>query len=74
MEPYASARVPVDSSTIAAIAFAPGAHVLDVQFKRGPTYRYFQVPYEVWAAFLVAPSKGRFFNTYVKPWFRHQRL
>jgi hypothetical protein len=74
MKAYAPTRITVDSSSIAAIGFSADAQLLDVQFRRGPSYRYFHVPYEVFAAFLAAPSKGRFFNTYVRPSFAHQRL
>jgi hypothetical protein len=74
MKANAPTRIAVDSSSIAAVGFSAGAHTLEVQFHRGPTYRYFHVPYQVFAAFLAAPSKGRFFNSYVRPRFVCQRV
>ncbi len=53
----------VSSSVIAAIGYDASRRVLTVVFRDGRgTYRYFDVPPEVWEAFQAAPSKGTYLN------------
>lgn len=68
--PPAIALTPVESSRIAAIGHE--GDVLAVQFKRkdgslGPTYHYPGVGADVYAAFNEAESKGKFFESNVRP-------
>jgi predicted kinase len=53
--------ITIDSSFISKIRYSELAGKLDIRFKNGSVYT-FDVPKEVFDAFLVAPSKGRFFN------------
>ena len=50
------------------------ARELYVQFRRGRTYVYFDVPPTAYAALLEAPSKGRYVNFEIKPYHRYRRL
>jgi KTSC domain-containing protein len=67
------ARLPVDSSTIASVGYAPEGRVLEVEFRRGPVYRYFGVPETAFIAFIDAPSKGAYFNTSIRSHFSYER-
>jgi hypothetical protein len=58
--------IPVSSSNIAAIGYSPNYQVLKVDFLKGNSYRYFDVPPLVFQAFLEAPSKGGFLNSVIK--------
>jgi len=58
--------VPVDSSFIDSIAYYKLAWVLEIKLKNGRKYAFFNVPQEVYEAFLASPSKGQFFNTVVR--------
>lgn len=61
-------RVPVDSSRIASIGYAPEPQVLELEFRQsGEVYRYFDVPAEEHMAFLAADSKGAYLNVHFKP-------
>lgn len=61
-------RVPLDSSSIASIGYAPQDRVLELEFREsGQVYRYFDVPAEEYAAFLAADSKGTYLNQVFKP-------
>lgn len=40
-------RVPLDSTAIAAVTYEEQNRALDVEFREGETYRYFNVP-EFW--------------------------
>ena len=42
------------------------ARELDITFTSGKMYRYFYVPLEIYAEFLDAGSKGKFFNDNIK--------
>lgn len=62
----------VDSSSIASVGHEDD--VLEVRFRNGGVYRYFDVPEEVCAALMEAESKGRFFNRHIRGVFRCERL
>lgn len=66
----------VNSSTVAAIGYSNVCKVLQVDFNGGSRYRYFDVPPQVFHAFLDAPSKGRFLNNIIKSeyGFDYQRV
>jgi hypothetical protein len=56
----------VASSVIRSIGYDEATRGLDVTLVSGKTYRYFDVPLEIYARFLDAASKGEFFNLNVK--------
>jgi len=64
----------VESSSLHAVGYAPETKSLRVTFRNGSTYRYFDVPYEVFQDLLHANSKGRYFNDSIRPAFRYERL
>jgi KTSC domain-containing protein len=65
-------RVALDSSAIAAVTYDRERHTLDVEFRNGNPYRYFNVPLSVYRDLLKAESAGAFWKeikndyTYVK--------
>lgn len=58
--------IPIVSSHISAIGYCDSSSVLQVDFSNGSRYRYFNVPTQIFTAFLTARSKGRYFNTFIK--------
>jgi hypothetical protein len=66
-------RILVNSSVIAAVAYSAEA-ALDVEFTSGARYRYFAVPAELFHEFLVADSKGAFFNSRIRPHYPCTKL
>jgi KTSC domain len=69
-------RVPVDSSSVASIGYAPEQRMLELEFRQsGEVYQYFDVPAEEHAAFLAADSKGTYVNLHFKPrQYRYHRV
>lgn len=67
-----AARVPVSSSFIAAIGWTNGT--LQVELLNGRIYEYYGAPRSVYSAFLSAPSKGKYFNAYVKGRYTSKRV
>ena len=63
----------VDSSNIEAIGYDETSQELHVQFLSGSTYVYYDVPSELFDAFVAAPSKGSFLNREIKEVFRYAR-
>ena len=59
-----------DSSAIDCAAYAPGSKSLDLWYKGGDRYRYFEVAEDLFEALLAAPSAGEFVNREIKP--RHR--
>jgi len=54
------------SSDIAEATYEPVSQTLTVTFARGKSYRFGGVPASTWQSFHSAPSKGTYFNRYIK--------
>jgi hypothetical protein len=65
-------RVPVESSSIDSVGFEK--NVLEVRFRNGGLYQYFDVPETVLASLMRAESKGRFFNQQIRGRYPAVRL
>ena len=64
-------RVPVESSTIENVGYTDG--VLEIEFKSGSVYQYFDVPERIHDELMRAASKGSFFNEIIRGHFRYAR-
>jgi len=62
-------RLPVASSAISSVGYDERSSVLEVEFRSGTVYDYFDVPPKVWKALLGAPSKGRFVTRRIRDRF-----
>jgi hypothetical protein len=61
-----------NSSAISRAAFAPASGTLDIWYKGGDRYRYFEVPEALFDALLTAPSAGEYVNRQIKPHHRYE--
>jgi hypothetical protein len=59
----------VISTMIDTADYDPNQGTLDISFNNGRTYTLDNVTADVWEAFKQAPSKGRFFNQFLKGQF-----
>lgn len=57
----------VVSSELRSAGYDDANNVLEVEFRTGGVYQYFGVPRESYDHLMTAISKGRFFNTAIKP-------
>jgi hypothetical protein len=64
----------LDSSSLRSVAYAAETATLELAFRNGSTYRYFEVPLPTYQALVAADSKGRYFTTAIRPSFRFERL
>jgi hypothetical protein len=67
-------RVPVDSTTLASAGHDAAAAILELRFRSGAVYRYFDVPHAVYQSLLAAPSKGAYFNQNIRGRYRYQQM
>jgi len=74
MIPIQAGPVAVDSSLLASAAYDVSESVLQLEFRDGAIYRYFDVPAAVYNDLLAADSKGSYFNKQIRGRFRHIRL
>ena len=63
-------REPVDSRALAAVGYSKRLRALEIEFRRGGTYRYLDVPASVHRELLAAESKAGFYNRNVRGKYR----
>jgi hypothetical protein len=67
-------RTPVESSCVASIGYNAATRVLEVEFLSGSVYEYSAVPEDVFGRWMLADSKGAFFNTEIFGAFAHRKV
>jgi KTSC domain len=67
-------REKIGSSAIEAVEYDAARQRLDVELTNRRVYRYFDVPPEVYHAFMAADSKGRFYNDEIRDDYDYARL
>jgi len=63
-------RIRVQSSNVFAIGYDKNSMILQVEFKNGSVYEYYEVPETIYVAFMNASSKGRFVGNLYKYKYR----
>ncbi len=67
-------RIQLPSSSLAWAQYHPRRRWLDIEFRTGKLYRYFNVRIPVYRELLAAESKGRHFNANIRNSFPYQDL
>jgi hypothetical protein len=67
-------RLIVESTSLLAVAYAPDRSELEVHFRDGTVYQFFDVPPEQVHELLSSNSRGAFFNSNIRNRFRFQRI
>lgn len=67
-------REPVSSSNVAEVGYDERKRVLEVKYKHGGLYQYFEVPSIIYSDLLQAASVGKFVNANVKGSFRYAKV
>lgn len=65
-------RRPVESTLLASVAYFPERTLLELEFRDGALYYFFDVPAECFQQLMAANSKGVYFNHHIRNHFRHQ--
>jgi len=61
-----------ESSAITRAAYDEDSAALDIWYKGGDRYRYFDVPAGAFEALLAAPSAGEYVNRHIKEAYRFE--
>ena len=64
----------IESTVLASIRYDEPNQLLFVEFRGGAFYCYFPVPLTIHQGLLGAPSKGAYFNRFVRAHFSFTRL
>ena len=67
-------RTPVTSSHVASVGYDPKTMTLEVEFKNGSIYHYFDVPEAVYRGLLSASSVGTYLNQNIKGSYRYAQI
>jgi len=66
--------IPVDSSMMDSIRYDEDSMTLEIEFKGGRVYQYFDVPIQIFEGLRGADSHGKFFNAQIKGHYRYARV
>jgi hypothetical protein len=64
----------LNSTSITAAVYLDKQAVLEMEFRSGAVYRYFDVPAATYETFLVVESKGAYFNHYIRNRFDYAKV
>lgn len=66
--------IKVTSSNIEEVCYVEDSEDLFIRFKGGGTYQYFSVSKEEYVSLMESPSKGKYFNSKIKPTYLCEKL
>jgi lysyl-tRNA synthetase, class II len=66
--------IKLTSSSLVMAHYDPEQGRLRLQFRDGAHYQYFDVPRDIVNQLLSAPSKGYFFNRFIRGRFEHAKI
>lgn len=67
-------RVGVNSSNLASVGYEPASRVLEIEFRKGGIYQYFNVSPAVYQQLMGASSLGRYHARFIKWCYRYLRI
>jgi len=67
-------RTPVTSSNVASVGYDPNTMTLEVEFRNGSAYQYFDVPETVYQDLMSASSVGTYLNQNIKASYRYAQI
>lgn len=67
-------RTFISSTNVNSIGYDEASETLEVEFKSGAIYQYFNVGAVLFEALMTAPSKGQFLNVNIKNSYPYSRV
>ena len=67
-------RTPVTSRNVATVGYDPNTMTLEVEFRKGSVYQYFDVPETVYQELMSASSVGKYLNQFIKGSYRYVQI
>lgn len=59
-------REPVQSQVLVSVGYDADRRMLEVEFEGGAVYRYYDIPPDLHAGLMAAPSRGEYFATHIR--------
>ena len=59
-------RIGVKSTNLVSVGYDFASHTLEVEFRKGQVYHYFEVPEYIYDGLLSATSAGVYFQVHIK--------
>jgi len=66
--------VQLNSTSLQAVAYQNRLGLLELKFRSGAVYHYFDVSESIYKALLRAESKGGYFNHHIRNRFAHAKI
>jgi hypothetical protein len=66
-------RINLDSSNLESAGYDENSQTLEVEFKNGTLYQYFDVPESIYAGLITAESPGGYLAQSIKGVYRYSR-
>jgi len=67
-------RTPVKSSNIRSVGYDIDKRILQIEFKKGSIYEYYEVPERIFSELMNASSKGNYANQHVFSRYRYSNV
>ncbi len=67
-------RIAVDSTNLESVGYDSQSLVLEIEFKRGGIYQYYDVPEYLYVELMGAGSKGTFLNENIKSTYNYSQV
>lgn len=67
-------RRSIESSMIESIGYDFSSSTLEIEFKRGVVWQYYDFPESTWYEFEAAESQGKFFHAHIKGHYREMQV
>lgn len=67
-------RIAVTSSNVESVGYDLNTQTLEVEFKNGNIYQYFDIPETIYDAMVKADSAGKFLINNIKGVYRYARV
>ena len=66
--------IPLNSTNLTAARYDESSNTLEVEFKGGKIYQYFDIPLQVFEGLIHSESHGQYLNEQIKGHYRYARL
>jgi len=67
-------RQPVSSSNLRSVGYDTSTWTLEIEFRKGRVYQYYDVPEDIYNQLVTASSKGTFHHHYIKNRYRYLKM
>lgn len=67
-------RKTVESSNLESIGYDASVGTLEIEFKSGAVWQYYDFPEHMWNEFEYADSHGKYFHAHIKNQYREARV